>query len=565
MRTPLIAILLCAVACDAPEAASPDASVDSALTTHFDEGIWARSELLPGRDDVETVLMRDEVILAQSWLLADEGVWDFTIVTQEGPAAGKGMVEREYGVQTPSMASMNQRLYDRWETLSAPYANASFVDFDDPGCDVVDARGALIAGDNHCMQQCCTNHDKCYSDSGCSAASWVFGDDVSVADRLACQWCNIDVVRCLGECARIDPLRGVKDFLFGDHKCPEGQHQCFDVECDKNQLYCRSDCYRDPSPCEVIEQIYEGEHWCSSECRNQDGRKGYNIPDGAACNNGSVIDNCDCPVTSAVDGFHGRCKDSQCEAGRLGFCADGDECGSGAVFGSPCCGQPGQPCCFDEVGDEPGGACVFDDQHEVRCFGGIAEHPGVCQSCGRDGERPCFVLNGAKFDEAGCDSGFIFDGLCHADCGHSFEPCCPGDFCFDPQRSCMPLDGKKLCLTPDEAEPPPDPVHDMSISLACAFGTAEAFVRNEGEIRASVTADIACLDKVDGGVVLHTSDATFTLDPGEQRSLRFAYGIICPLGRDGFFHVAANIRTPDDNSSNDHAPNEGWTQILQCL
>ena len=90
---------------------------------------------------------------------------------------------------------------------------------DCPGCDMV---GGAIPGlfDKPCSRRCCAKHDECYRNKDCTAWSWGY-IVAKIAACIAagippglclgipvspCDFCNVNVVRCLGGCAiDIDP------------------------------------------------------------------------------------------------------------------------------------------------------------------------------------------------------------------------------------------------------------------------------------------------------------------------------------------------------------------------
>jgi hypothetical protein len=393
--------------------------------TTFEDGVLARSRLLTQGGDVETILSRAETMLAQSWLLRDEGAWDYTVLAGDGGT--KGTVEREQLDATPTLEQLNERMHRRWVELTARTASRGdgLVEIDDPGCDVVDARGQLITGDNHCMQDCCARHDQCYFDRTCTSASWAFGDGDTVLERVLCQACNVEVVTCLGLCASREDFEASQR-SSGANPCPENQHRCWDIDCN-DQFYCRTDCYREPSPCEESAAADADEHWCADDCRDLSGRKGFALPDDVACADDRVTTNCDCDIAegAALDGFHGRCKDSSCSPGRRGFCAASDDvqCGeTGSVPGSPCCGGANQPCCAqpDDADIAGDGNC---DHDRLRCWESDGE--SMCLPCGANDQIPCRVVDDQRFNRGGCDSGFIHNERCYPHCRVG-DLCCTG-------------------------------------------------------------------------------------------------------------------------------------------
>lgn len=216
-------LIIAAAACNAVDdrPATEPAGGDT-LAEEIMPGIVVRTTRTPDGNASSTLVdeVRDEV-LANARYVAATRAWSAAVLI---PAAGgrSDVLDRP-----PELAELDAMLVGAWKDAVRKAAE-TLTRYDEPGCDSIPD-----AIENHCRQNCCADHDKCYYDHDprCTSASWN-----PLAEGWDCFRCNLDVAGCWGRCAFKPPD-------CTQTQCGCDQSKCYDQSCEAGrQFYCASDC-----------------------------------------------------------------------------------------------------------------------------------------------------------------------------------------------------------------------------------------------------------------------------------------------------------------------------------
>jgi hypothetical protein len=212
-------VVAAAVGCNTPDTKRAAADGDT-LVQEITPGIVVRTTRTANGNATSTLV--DEVrgeVLANARYTAVDLTWSGGVLI---PMAAS---RTDVLDNAPELADLNTMLVQAWKDV-VQRAAANLTRYDEAGCDSIPD-----AIESHCRQNCCADHDKCYWDRGCTAASWD-----PTAEGWDCFRCNWDVAKCWGTCS-FDPPDCTQS------QCGCNQSKCFDRNCEAGrQFYCASDC-----------------------------------------------------------------------------------------------------------------------------------------------------------------------------------------------------------------------------------------------------------------------------------------------------------------------------------
>lgn len=233
----LVAIVLAVGCADDAEPEGPDSGGD-VLAEEIAPGIVVETRRDINGDAVST--LTDEVeaeVLANARFTAADLTWSAAVIFPM--ASDRTDVLHE----APDLAVLNAMLAETWREVVRDAAD-DLAAYDAPGCTSIPDMS-----ENHCRQNCCAEHDRCYYYNGCTSASWD-----PTAEGWDCFQCNWRVSKCWGQCSWDPPD-------CEDTQCGCDQSSCFDQACPAgraspqgtqgDQFYCASDCNNGgASPCD---------------------------------------------------------------------------------------------------------------------------------------------------------------------------------------------------------------------------------------------------------------------------------------------------------------------------
>jgi hypothetical protein len=436
--------------------AGPQALVDAgpsslgdAVETAIDDATIASSRWLPD-GDIETELrdVRTGRLLGKAWLSVFDGKWSYTFLSETSGGRGEVFTTTYPADASIDLEEVNERFAALWRAQASSDSLVGVEDYVDyaPGCHLLKVPFSSPNNPrNHCMQNCCSIFDAWEYTYLCKQIPFVpplkFPTWSSLAE-LPISPCAVGLglkASCIANCGLLPPPEH-----YGE--CFSGEHQCFDDRCQlswpKSTLYCATNCYTDPAPCDV--KPTGSTEFCSiddgAEHSCQDGalRQGYWAAD---CD--TAVASCECR-----DQDKWRCADDRCAAGRKGYCGTVveevknptqvitvDQACDKKDLGNPCCGDAGQPCCD--------GVCAA----ATHCIS------GSCIACGRDDQAPCNTPAGLR-----CEDGYDYRGTgncrpCGFGDGDVRQRCCTESVQYrgsnnDPCPDCSPWgdDNSSQCI-----------------------------------------------------------------------------------------------------------------------